>query len=124
MTGWRPRFKDVAVPVGIGIHTESQVPNEGRFVCFPRQFRLTRIGLDAVTRRFERFTRGAKRLCQPAQVSRDERDLGYGDDARALSRFAAARGDIYGALPVPILCLPAWWARRWGRAANSSRTSR
>ena len=38
-------------------------------------------GIDAVAVRFERRPRGVERLRGPAEVARDERDLGLGDDA-------------------------------------------
>jgi hypothetical protein len=37
-------------------------------------------GVHPVAVRFERGPRGVERLCRPAQVARDQRDLGLGDD--------------------------------------------
>src|SRR5712691_6411105 len=52
-------------------------------------------GVHPVAVRFERRARGVERLCRPAQVARDQRDLGLGDDTpcagHGLSRTEGAR---------------------------------
>ena len=50
-------------------------------------------GVCPVAMRFERRLRRAERLQGPAQIARDERDLGLGDDAaRAGRRLVRAEG--------------------------------
>ena len=43
-------------------------------------------GVRPIAMRFERRTRRAKRLQGPAQIARDQRDLGFGDDAPRTGR--------------------------------------
>jgi hypothetical protein len=53
-------------------------------------------GIDAVAVRFERCPRDVERLCGPAQVARDQRDLRLGNETarpgHSLSRAERARG--------------------------------
>ena len=94
-------------------------------------------GIQSIAMRFERRARGVERFRRPAEVARDERDLGLGDDAprprHDLARTEAAggaahqgtaRGRDRRAAPSRCLAAPAPARRHAARRASAPRADR